>query len=154
MQGGDPADLVLAKERLLSHVTVQEDGCWIAACGLTRQGYSRMMVNYELDLGHRWSYLIFKGPIPEGAVVRHTCDRPSCVCPDHLLAGSQSDNIRDAVLRGRYVQNRGGAKLTEDDVTAIRASTGRVKDLAARYGVCRDTIGKLRAGKTWAHVQG
>jgi len=38
----------------------------------------------------------------KGKVVRHQCDNPSCYRYDHLLIGSQKDNVQDAVERGRY----------------------------------------------------
>ena len=40
-----------------------------------------------------------------GQVVRHTCDNPGCVNPLHLMLGTQSDNIKDAVIRGRHSTN-------------------------------------------------
>lgn len=51
---------------------------------------------------HRAMHLLVLGPIAEGAVVRHTCDNTACVNPAHLILGTQSDNIFDAVARGRH----------------------------------------------------
>ena len=50
---------------------------------------------------HRFSYELHKGPIPAGLIVRHTCDVGACVNPDHLLVGTQRDNVHDAMRRGR-----------------------------------------------------
>lgn len=47
------------------------------------------------------AYLNEKGPIPPGMLVRHTCDTPSCVNPEHLILGTHLDNARDRVERGR-----------------------------------------------------
>jgi hypothetical protein len=67
---------------------------------------------------HRATYTVFNGPIPEGMVVRHTCDRVGCVEPSHLLIGTHADNSRDAVERGRSASgdknaNSKGSSLVE-----------------------------------------
>lgn len=58
---------------------------------------------------HRWIYAFYHGPIPVGMVIRHKCDTPLCVNITHLEIGTQADNMRDMVLRGRhrsrYVKN-------------------------------------------------
>lgn len=38
---------------------------------------------------------------PAGSVVRHTCDNGLCVNPDHLIVGTQKENIADCIARGR-----------------------------------------------------
>ena len=45
------------------------------------------------------------------------------------------------------------AKLTEDDVRAIRKSSAPGKELAAKYGVGVVAISNVRTRKTWAHVK-
>lgn len=43
----------------------------------------------------------YLGKKPRGAMILHRCDRPNCIEPSHLFYGSQRDNMRDCVLKGR-----------------------------------------------------
>ena len=58
---------------------------------------------------HRAAFLLAGNTLQPGNVVRHTCDVPHCFNPDHLIEGTQAENLRDAVERGR--RNAGTKKL-------------------------------------------
>jgi hypothetical protein len=47
---------------------------------------------------------------------------------------------------------QGNAKLTEADIPAIRSSIGTEREIAAKYGVCPQTVGNIRRRETWKHV--
>lgn len=51
---------------------------------------------------HKVVWEVHFGPVPKGLVVRHSCDNPPCCNPDHLLIGTQQDNVNDMIERGRY----------------------------------------------------
>lgn len=93
--------------------------------------------------------MIYHGIIPEDMVVRHKCDNPPCCNPAHLEIGTHEENMQDMVDRGRH---KGNAKLTPDQVTAIRRARMRgtaVASLAARYGVSESTISAAAGGQNW-----
>lgn len=104
-------------------------------------GYGQIRRDGKLYLAHRWSFLQANGYLP--TVVRHTCDNRLCVNPEHLLGGTQGQNLRDAVKRGRWPQ----AKLTETQVSEIREKfDGGGYTLAAlgrAYGVSYQQIGNI-----------
>lgn len=74
---------------------------------------------------HRKVHYLRTGEWPE--VVRHTCDNPRCVNPEHLIGGTQKDNVQDMLDRGRAGDSRnfgmtnGRAILTDVQCAAIRA---------------------------------
>ncbi len=71
---------------------------------LTSRGYGSKWADGRMVGAHRWAYEQKYGPIPEGMVVRHRCDNRACVNVAHLELGTQSQNVRDAVERGRWTQ--------------------------------------------------
>ncbi|WP_165924021.1 HNH endonuclease signature motif containing protein [Paraburkholderia sp. BL9I2N2] len=105
---------------------------------------------------YRASYIMHKGEIPSGYVVRHKCDDPACVNPEHLELGTQKDNCADKVLRNRCNAKAGSAhsntSLTEKDVLDMRASADSMKTLAAHYGVHYMTVYDIMKRRTWKHI--
>ena len=76
-------------------------GCWLWVGALgTGAGYPKFWDGVQIRDGHRWAYEAFKGD-PHGYVVKHECDTPSCVNPDHLSLGTQTSNLQDMYKRGR-----------------------------------------------------
>ena len=59
---------------------------------------------------HRAAYLLAGNTLQPGNVIRHTCDVPHCFNPEHLIEGTQADNLQDAIDRGR--RNAEREKLT------------------------------------------
>jgi hypothetical protein len=110
-------------------------------------------------LAHRVSYELHKGPIPEGLCVLHSCDTPACVNPDHLRAGTLSENIQDCIKRNRRNERapkgeaQGHSKLTETQVRHIKRREMLAREYAALYGVHRSAISLIWQGRNWAHIQ-
>lgn len=123
------------------------DGCWTwtgKACNSF--GYGVVGVEGRQTQAHRAAYLLAHGSIPDDKVISHRCDNPKCVRPDHLEAVSQKKNLEGMVARGRHPM----AKLTPEDVSTIRADrAGSAVELAARFGVGRAQVHRIRAGRAW-----
>jgi len=85
-------------------------------------------------------------PVPKGLYACHTCDNPPCVRRDHLYPGTPTQNMADAMARGRLNPR---TKLTPDQVIEIRCATGTHHEIAAAFGVSRASVSLIREGKTW-----
>ena len=141
--------------RFMSKVS-QQDGreCWIWLAAKNEAGYGVFSWGVE-RLAHRAAYVMLKEPIPPGLVVRHRCDNPACVNPDHLVAGTQTDNMNDAIERDRFPkgEDHHSLKLNEQKVREILSSTEPAKVLAQRYGVSVDYVSMIQRGVRWGHVK-
>lgn len=92
------------EERFFEKIRKTES-CWLWT-GAVRNGYGIINDGKKIPVyAHRLSYRIANGEIPSGMVVRHRCDNPKCVNPDHLQTGTKKQNTKDMVERGRI---RGG----------------------------------------------
>jgi hypothetical protein len=72
-------------------VSADEDCCWEWVGGKSR-GYGKFRVNGRLRQAHRFAYVLFNGPLPEGTEPDHTCRNRGCVNPSHVEPVSQSVN--------------------------------------------------------------
>ena len=76
-------------------------GCWEWMSALDKFGYGQCRFNGKNWKSHRLFYSLFKGPIPNGLFVCHSCDNKKCVNPDHLWLGTAQDNSTDMKIKGR-----------------------------------------------------
>lgn len=134
-----------------------DSGCLLWTGTKDKDGYGRRGARIGEKRAHRYAYAAAHGPIPEGMIVRHSCDTPACCNPAHMVLGTQADNIGDKVLRDR--QARGGSvgksKLTEDMVREIRslhASGMTQKDISDKFPVTQSSVSLIIKRKQWKHI--
>ena len=123
-------------------------------------GHTQIRVNGKKEMHHRVVYCLANNielAAIAGLVVRHKCDNPACINPDHLEIGTQQDNINDRESRGRGADHVGTAhpraKFTDDEIRLIRKAAVSNAKLAATYGVSVSTIVKIIARINWSHVK-
>lgn len=111
---------------------------------------------------HRMAYCLEHGLDPitlsSKIIIRHRCDFGLCCNPEHLIDGTQADNVADAMERGltRRGEQIPQHKLTEEQVREIKhrlRGSEFHREIAADYGVKRTTITRISNGTLWAWVK-
>ena len=140
----------------LIRVNIRTDGCWEWLGSTKNKGYGvvRLSKCGKDEYAHRVMWELIHGTIPNHLHIRHKCDNPNCVCPEHLELGTHADNMRDKVIRNKSCrgETRPGRKLTEIDVRAIRRDPRSIRIVADDYPVSASTIQAIRELRKWRHV--
>ena len=140
---------------------LQPSGCVEWTGFRNDKGYGRTRVgNRKKMLCHRIAWVMLHGPIPEDLQVLHDCDNPPCLC--HLHLGTNTDNNREMMERGRFKpapvrigERSNFSKLTQDQVQEIRRLRGTMSQasIGKIFGVRQSTVSLIHSGKNWAHLQ-
>ena len=130
-------------------------GCWVWTGALAgKTGYGQFWLCGKNAHPHRVSYELYKGPVPEGLCVLHTCDNRACINPAHLFLGTYQDNHNDmhAKDRGNVGERHGMHKLTAMDVRQIKRLHARghtQTKIGQFFGVWPSTISDIVRGILW-----
>lgn len=141
------------------------DACWEWTRGKTPAGYGMFnLPGQGIKYTHRYAFETANGLVlPKKMQVCHKCDNPPCCNPNHLFAGTATDNMQDMIAKGRA--NRSGfnagekhpfAKLNEFQVMEIRRlyATGEYtnRQLTEMFNVSGGTISNIVNWRIWKHV--
>lgn len=170
-----PADPI-ARQRLVARFWAKVDKrgpteCWPWLAARTNKhrggGYGVFGAGRKTHKAHRVSYILSGKALPDDLDLLHTCDNPPCVNPRHGKPGTNLDNIKDMLAKGR--QKRGpskklitryergeahhNAKLTQAKVDRIRelyaAGGTSYSKLAADFRLGVTTVFKIVKQITW-----
>jgi hypothetical protein len=146
------------KERFMEHVD-KTDGCWNWNGAMISKGtYGSFSYRTKRMLAHRASWLIHVGGINDGLFVLHTCDNPRCVNPEHLFLGTQKENMRDAVKKGRLAGLHTGdknltSKINQNIANDIRRSRVEMKatykELSQMFSICPTQVANIIKNRCW-----
>lgn len=140
--------------------------CWpwrggrsVSGYGVARYGGRERARSF---LTHRVAEHLTNGPVPDDVCICHHCDNRLCCNPAHFFRGTRADNNRDRSQKGRDGyhglpgERHHQAKLTEDEVRAIRAMyvprKVTVVDVARAFGISRSHAHAIIVGRYWPHV--
>jgi hypothetical protein len=138
-------------EYLVQRIEIATNGCWIFTGGRDKNGYGQVQAarcaqEHGVTRAHQLAYVAWRGEIPEGVLVCHTCDTPPCFNPDHLFLGTNTDNMRDMVKKGRH---NNGYRERRIDPHAVVACKGLLsaKEAAKKFGVTDFRIYQIWRGE-------
>jgi hypothetical protein len=115
------------------------DGCWLWMGAKFRRGYGQFRgYKGKSWKAHRFAFKLNGGELVPGEYICHRCDNPSCVRPDHLFAGTPTDNVQDCIRKGRLTRKRlthckrGHEFTPENTITRPKGKACRTCQLTSR----------------------
>jgi hypothetical protein len=148
-----------AVERFWNRVDRSSGSCWVWTGHMNSSwsSYGRTSWEGKQRLAHHVAWLIVRGPLPEGKILRHRCPGgpdTRCVNPDHLTPGTRADNVRDMLEDGRHWSQQGtytppkkeappGMPAATNSLRTVIVPTAfykRLQSLAERDGVSLSTF--------------
>ncbi len=136
----------------------EENGCLICISHKKdRNGYPNLTKNGKHYLVHRFIFEQMFGEIQKGLVVRHKCDNPACINPEHLELGTFLDNMNDRIIRGRTAKGErsGLSKLKENEVIEIKkmiADGKRICDISKKFNTTASNVCDIKYSRSWKHI--
>lgn len=142
-------------------------GCWLWLGALDKDGYGKFQITLARIVGvkktpqryvraHRYAFELVKGCLPRGSLL-HECDVKACVRVNskHVREGTQKQNVRDALRRGR------GKRCTTPNVVRLirkEAYRGagvmmRMKAAAEKYKLSTTAVQQIVYGISWKWVR-
>jgi hypothetical protein len=120
---------------------------WMGA--KVRGGYGVFWDGNNYIYAHRFAYILRHGVIPDGLCVLHKCDNPSCVNENHLFLGTNQDNTKDMMDKGRWY---GNIHLSQNEVNKIREESvngKKLSDLAEEYNLTYNEVNYIVRNLKW-----
>ncbi len=146
-----------AKKKQITY-EIDENGCHnCTSHSKNKLGYCRLHYDYKGIPLHRYMYELKFGKLEDSKLImRHKCDNPSCINPDHLEPGTQGDNNRDRAVRGRSRYSKGESspvsKITEEIAKELFTSEKSPIELSKIYNIDDNHIRAIKRGVYWSHV--
>lgn len=121
--------------------------CWVWTACILPEGHGWFYLSGEKRVfAHRFSYARSKGPIPKGLLVTHRCDNKPCVRPSHLKPGTDADNSRDKIKKGRHKSRPKALDYQiHADVLGWTAAGMKQNWIAKQVGICTRTVRRIVA---------
>ena len=132
-----------------------DDSCWEWTGARNTKGYGIKRIGAagkkKNIMAHRMAWLLFNSTLPEGLLVCHRCDNPSCVNPAHLFLGTAKDNMDDKIAKGRGIDPPLAVlKFTPEQAADVRALSGlgaSMRAIARKYNTSHSVVRRVILGE-------
>lgn len=131
-------------------IPVPEAGCWLWTGYVLKSGYGEFWYDKKKNRAHRVAYQMFKGELGADDKVLHTCDTPSCVNPDHLVKGTQADNMADMIAKGRAFHRTPTKAVIGTSPEGVETYYPSIK-ATAEHGFVTQQVSLVASGKGLSH---
>lgn len=117
-------------------------------------GYGVSWFKGKYIRAHRKTWIQKNGAVPDNVSVCHACDNRACINLDHLFLGTPEQNSKDMVSKNRQAKGEdcGNAKLTENQVLAIRVDKDSSRKIATKYGISKTNVLDIKKRRIWRHL--
>ena len=141
---------------------IDENNCFNCTSHSTnsRTGHPMATINHKTQQVAKHIYEVCFCEIPEGKILRHKCDNPKCINPEHIEVGTVKDNQQDMKKRNRrfraFGESNGNSILTTEKAIKIKKLINeghRNKEIAEQFNISSRLISDIRHGNRWSHVE-
>uniref|UniRef100_A0A6M3K4F7 Putative homing endonuclease n=1 Tax=viral metagenome TaxID=1070528 RepID=A0A6M3K4F7_9ZZZZ len=124
--------------------TKGSDDCWEWKASINSGGYGTFNWFGDVIGAHQVSWILINGSIPKDKWILHKCGNRRCTNPDHLYAGTPSDNMNDRAIKNSENQGWGQGKLREGEIWLIRRlKVLKSQGIVKRYRFSERLVAKM-----------
>ena len=130
----------------------ESDDCLFYPFAVGSHGYGQAIINGKRVLAHRYVCSVVHGRPPSPNLdAAHSCGNKLCMNKRHLRWATRAENEADKLSHGKQARGEihGQAKLTKDQVLAIRSAPGSQRKIAAKYKITQQTVSDIKLGRRW-----
>ena len=141
--------------RFMEKIEIQDNGCWVWTGCIKQNGYGQFGFQAKVYECHRLILQEKLGrPIHKKLDTRHLCGVRKCCSPDHVEESTRKENMADMKIHGTAPigEKNGRAKLTENEIRAIRQDPRSHREIAKSYAVSYRTISDIKRHVIWKHI--
>ena len=150
----------IAVSAIHNYIKDERSGCLEYQGCLDKDGYGVKTIGGKQWRLPRLVWIIAYGSIPDGKIICHHCDNPSCVNVQHLFVGTHKENNLDMFKKGRAnrlsLEKHPHSKLKNQQVKAIRnlyKSGFTMTRISKMFGISIQNTSEIVHRKTWKALQ-